>query len=210
MVSAIKRDGQPLYKLARRGITVERPPRQLKIYQLTLIDWLPPHLTIELTCSPGTYVRALARDLGQDLGCGAHLTALVRLASGDFTLSEAIELEQFSAAFTLDDEKQPKGTSGQYIGPAPEGAGSETHAPKWHALVMPIDAGLRQYPACTLNVQESRRVRSGQPLAAESIPASRDNLVRAYGESAESKLLALLRFDTDAQLWRPHKVFYPL
>ena len=84
MVSAIKRDGQPLYKLARRGISVERAARTVEIHTLTLLEWSPPNIILELTCSSGTYVRALARDLGQQLGCGAHLTALTRLASGGF------------------------------------------------------------------------------------------------------------------------------
>jgi len=91
--SALKREGQPLYKLARRGVTVEREPRPVEIYRLDLTAWEPPELTLEVVCSPGTYIRALARDLGESLGCGAHLTGLVRLASGDFRLEDAVELE---------------------------------------------------------------------------------------------------------------------
>ncbi len=94
MYSALKRDGQPLYRLARRGQTVEREPRQVEIYRLELAVWEPPELTLEVLCSPGTYIRALARDLGEVLGCGAHLTGLVRLASGDFRLEDAAELEE--------------------------------------------------------------------------------------------------------------------
>jgi tRNA pseudouridine55 synthase len=192
MVSAIKRDGQPLYKLARRGITVERRARLVQIYELTLADFFspsdetqaPPGLTLELTCSPGTYVRALARDLGQQLGCGAHLTALTRLTSGDFTLDQAIGLEQFTAAVAID---------------------------AWRAMVLPIDAGLKHFPACALGAQESRRVRSGQPLPATLIAAPKDKLCRAYAaQDADKRLLALLKFDQDARLWRPHKVFHPL
>ncbi|MGB9776288.1 MAG: tRNA pseudouridine(55) synthase TruB [Anaerolineae bacterium] len=93
MYSALKRDGQPLYRLARRGQTVEREPRPVEIYRLDLTDWEPPELTLEVLCSPGTYIRALARDLGEALGCGAHLTGLIRLASGDFRLEDAAELD---------------------------------------------------------------------------------------------------------------------
>jgi tRNA pseudouridine55 synthase len=82
-----------LYKLARQGITVEREPRLVEIHDIELLDWTPPLLTIRMTCSPGTYVRALARDLGQKLGCGAHLQDLTRLASGHFTLEKAVSLE---------------------------------------------------------------------------------------------------------------------
>ncbi len=93
MYSALKRDGQPLYRLARRGQTVEREPRRVEIYRLDLTAWEPPELTLEVLCSTGTYIRALARDLGEALGCGAHLTGLVRLASGDFRLEDAAELD---------------------------------------------------------------------------------------------------------------------
>lgn len=92
MYSALKRDGQPLYRLARRGVTVEREPRTVEIHRLDLIGWEPPCLTVEVACSPGTYIRSLAHDLGERLGCGAHMDALTRLASGDFRLEEAVPL----------------------------------------------------------------------------------------------------------------------
>lgn len=92
MYSALKRGGEPLYRLARRGVTVERPPRPVSIYRLEMTAWEPPELTLELTCSRGTYVRSLAHDLGQALGCGAHLAGLIRRASGDFHLEEAAQL----------------------------------------------------------------------------------------------------------------------
>jgi tRNA pseudouridine55 synthase len=207
MVSAIKRDGQPLYKLARRGIVVERTARPVEIYELALTDWRPPNVTIELLCSPGTYVRALARDLGKQLGCGAHLTALTRLASGSFTLSEAITLDQLAAAVSAnkgDPVKTPPS-------PGEVPVSTANHAPWWHSLVMPLDAGLKHLPACSLGVQESRRIRSGQPLPAELIRAPKDELCRAYAAGdTDRKLLALLKFDGEALLWRPHKVFDPL
>jgi tRNA pseudouridine55 synthase len=93
MYSALKREGVPLYRLARQGQVVEREARRVTIDQLYVDDWSPPHLAIEVTCSPGTYIRSLAHDLGQQLGCGAHLTALARLASGDFRLEQAVTLE---------------------------------------------------------------------------------------------------------------------
>jgi len=96
MYSAIKRGGQPLYRLARRGVTVEREPRPVEVYRLRLTAWEPPELTLEVTCSPGTYVRSLAHDLGQALGCGAYLAGLVRLASGDFRLEEAVPLDELT------------------------------------------------------------------------------------------------------------------
>jgi tRNA pseudouridine55 synthase len=204
MVSALKRQGQPLYKLARRGITVERPARSIEIFELTLTEWLSPSLTVELTCSPGTYVRALARDLGRQLGCGAHLTALTRLASGDFVLNEALRVKQFAAAVAAgnqDSVQAPSGTDLQAKKPEPG----------WHALVMPIEAGLRHFPAHTLAAHESRRVRSGQSLPANLITAPKDQLCRVYAAGdPDTRLLALLKFDKEAQVWRPHKVFHPL
>jgi tRNA pseudouridine55 synthase len=198
MVSAIKRDGQPLYKLARRGMTVQRAARPVEVYELTLTDWQPPSLTLELACSPGTYVRALARDLGLKLGCGAHLTELIRLASGSFSLSRAIELEQFNAAVaSADGAKQDSASDGQ--------------VPGWHHLVMPMDAGLKHLPACTLGTLTSRRIRSGQPLTEDQIVAPKDKVCRAYAAcDSDKKLVALLKFDDSAGLWRPHKVFHPL
>lgn len=94
MYSALKQNGVPLYKLARKGEEVERPPRQVTIFSLTvdLIDL--PHVAFSVSCSRGTYVRSLARDMGERLGCGAHLTELRRTRSGLFTLEHARTLEQ--------------------------------------------------------------------------------------------------------------------
>ncbi len=97
MYSAIKRQGRPLYTLARRGITVERQARQVRISRAELVHWAPPCATIAVTCSAGTYVRSLAHDLGQLLGCGAHLTQLARRRSGRFDLSDAVPLKELSA-----------------------------------------------------------------------------------------------------------------
>jgi tRNA pseudouridine55 synthase len=97
MYSAIKRDGQPLHRLARRGVVVAREPRPVTVHRLELVHWAPPLLTIEVDCSAGTYIRSIAHDLGLELGCGAHLAGLVRLASGDFRLEDAIPLGGLTA-----------------------------------------------------------------------------------------------------------------
>lgn len=93
MYSAIKLDGQPLYKLARQGQTVERKPREIDIASLELISFLPPFAGFRVVCSRGTYVRTLADDIGSVLGCGAALKELRRLASGPFSISDSINLE---------------------------------------------------------------------------------------------------------------------
>jgi tRNA pseudouridine55 synthase len=93
MYSSVKHGGEPLYRLARRGEEVEREPRRVLIHALVLHEYRPPDLGIEVSCSPGTYVRVLAEDLGRVLGCGAHLAGLRRTESGPFRLEDAAPVE---------------------------------------------------------------------------------------------------------------------
>jgi tRNA pseudouridine55 synthase len=94
MVSAIKKDGVPLYKLARKGLEVERKPRLVHVYQFKFSDYHKPVGHFRVACTKGTYVRSLAQDLGQKVGCGAHLLNLRRVTSGKFDVADAIEFEQ--------------------------------------------------------------------------------------------------------------------
>lgn len=98
MFSAIKRDGQPLYKLARQGQDVERAARRIEIRSLELRSFAPPFVELRVCCSRGTYIRSLADDIGADLGCGAALQELRRTASGPFEISAALSLEALEAA----------------------------------------------------------------------------------------------------------------
>jgi tRNA pseudouridine55 synthase len=93
MVSAIKKNGVPLYKLARKGIEVEREPRLIHIYNFRFTEYTEPLGKFRVACTKGTYIRSLAHDLGQKLGCGAHLTALRRSASGRFDVADALPLD---------------------------------------------------------------------------------------------------------------------
>ncbi len=93
MVSALKKDGVPLYKLARKGETVEREARSLTIHSLEITDFDPPRIGLRTRCSKGTYVRTLAHDIGAELGCGAHLSALRRTASGPFDVESAVTVD---------------------------------------------------------------------------------------------------------------------
>jgi tRNA pseudouridine55 synthase len=88
--SALKHKGVPLYKLARRGRPVQKPPRQVQIYDICVKDIDLPYVRFEVSCSAGTYIRTLAADIGKKLGCGGHLSALKRTASSGFTLDQAI------------------------------------------------------------------------------------------------------------------------
>jgi tRNA pseudouridine55 synthase len=93
MVSAIKKNGVPLYKLARKGVEVEREPRLIHIYNFRFTEYVEPIGTFKLACTKGTYVRSVAHDLGQKLGCGAHLATLRRSVSGKFDVADAQPLE---------------------------------------------------------------------------------------------------------------------
>lgn len=94
MVSAIKKDGVPLYKLARKGQEVERKPRFIHVYRFALTEWAPPLVSFEVLCTKGTYVRTLAHDVGQALGCGASLDGLRRTRSGGFDVQDALVFEE--------------------------------------------------------------------------------------------------------------------
>jgi tRNA pseudouridine55 synthase len=94
MYSAIKQDGVRLYHRARAGIEIEREPRRIRIDSLELLAFEPPHVRIAIACSKGTYVRSLVADLGNDLGCGAHMSELRRTRSGVFTLAMAHDLDR--------------------------------------------------------------------------------------------------------------------
>jgi tRNA pseudouridine55 synthase len=93
MVSAVKKDGVPLYKLARKGLEVERKPRLIHIYNFTFTGCETPTASFRLACTKGTYVRSIIHELGQKIGCGAHLATLRRLVSGKFDVEDAITLE---------------------------------------------------------------------------------------------------------------------
>ncbi len=94
MVSAVKKNGVPLYKLARKGIEVVREPRLIHVYNFRFSDYHEPVGHFRVACTKGTYVRSLAHELGQKLGCGAHLANLRRISSGKFDVANAIEFEE--------------------------------------------------------------------------------------------------------------------
>jgi tRNA pseudouridine55 synthase len=93
MVSAVKHNGERLYKLARQGITVDRPSRQVTVHALDLLEFTPPLVKLYLACSKGTYVRQVAEDVGEDLGCGACITEIRRTQVGPFSINEAVKLD---------------------------------------------------------------------------------------------------------------------
>lgn len=176
--SAIKRDGQPLYKLARQGKTVEIEARPIVIHKISLLDWKEPSLIVEVDCSPGTYIRSLAHDLGQRLGGGAYLASLVRLGSGRFDLESASSLARLEEAFRHDQES---------------------------AYLIPTDEALLDWPAMVVGADEARRVVHGQPLPGNRPGAAEATLCRAY--SMEGDFLAIMSYESDQGWWQPKKVF---
>jgi len=95
--SAIKKDGVPLYKLARKGVLLTLEPRKVEIFSLDMVQWRPPFLDLDLVCSKGAYARSLARDIGIDLGVGGRLEKLRRTASGPFTVEDSMTLDDIDA-----------------------------------------------------------------------------------------------------------------
>ena len=101
--SAVKVNGEKAYNLARRGEEVNLEPRMIDVYNLELLEWAPPEAVIDVYASSGTYVRSLANDLGNDLGVGAHLTGLRRTKNGQFTLRDAVRLQDLQESFEVGD-----------------------------------------------------------------------------------------------------------
>jgi tRNA pseudouridine55 synthase len=184
LYSALKHEGKPLYRYARAGKDVPRRPRKVTVHRLALLSFELPVIEIEVVCGRGAYVRSLAHDLGEALGCGGHLEHLTRLRSGPFTLEEAIDLDQLRASV--------------------EGGA-------WEELLNPVDRVLESWPAALLGPEHTVEACQGRPLAlavaqpklAELRP---DAPCRAY--SVEGEFLAVLRFRGGVR-WQPEKVFVP-
>jgi len=136
MHSALKRDGRPLYELARQGIEVEREARAVTIHAIDCLDFSGDRLTLRVACSKGTYIRVLAADIGQALGCGAHLAALRRTVVGDLDLGAAVTLAELEA---LDEA----GRAG---------------------CLQPVDTLLRNLPALVVEGEAADRFRHGNPV----------------------------------------------
>jgi tRNA pseudouridine55 synthase len=167
MHSALKRDGKPLYEYARAGQTVEREGRHVTIHALELLACALPDVTFRVTCSKGTYVRTLAEDIGEALGCGAHLVALRRTGVGALTLEHSVTLDALSDA-----------------------TGSERDA--W---LQPVDALLATFPSVHLDEDATRRFLHGQRLKLSQLNLSGDtknaSRVKVYG--AQGRLLGVAK-----------------
>lgn len=139
MYSALKKDGKPLYELARAGVEVEREARQVTIVSLETLSFDYPNVRLKVRCSKGTYIRTLAEDMGKALGVGAHLSSLQRTGVGELDLADAITLEQLEAIAA--DERAQK--------------------------LLPLDTLLQNCPAIELPQSEAARFVQGQRLKIE-------------------------------------------
>jgi tRNA pseudouridine55 synthase len=162
MFSAIKQDGQPLYKLARQGIEVERKARKVVIKQMELRAFRggdKPEVDIYLECSKGTYVRSIAEDLGRALGCGAHVSALRRTRAGPFSIEDSVSMT------TLEALK------------------SNEKVAEMDALLLPADSALGGLPLVRLTESGGYYIRQGQPVQVPNAPS--DGMVRVALETGE-------------------------
>ena len=180
MFSALKRDGKRLYELARKGIEVEREPRPVTVYEIELTGWRPPVATVKVDCGRGFYMRSLAQDVGQMLGCGGHLKSLVRTKTGPFHLDDAVTLEEVE---------------------------NEFENGSWADLVYDSDVALGSLRAIVAGSENGTAIRNGRPLQPDvsfqpNFPSER---CRVY--STDGKFLAIARFDSGRQRWVPDKVF---
>jgi tRNA pseudouridine55 synthase len=178
MYSAVKHQGIPLYRWARAGVELPRKARRVEFSRLEIVDWQLPLFTLEVECSKGTYIRSLAHDLGQKLGCGAHLRNLVRLRSGPFYIGDAISISKLEDAFRQG---------------------------YWSELVRSMDTAVLYLPMMTVDEEGERAIMNGRPLALAAEGDVSARLCRAY--SGDGRFIAILRYDGERGQWKPEKVF---
>ncbi|HIM37812.1 MAG TPA: tRNA pseudouridine(55) synthase TruB [Dehalococcoidia bacterium] len=179
--SALKVQGQRMYKLARAGVEVEREPRPVEIYDIRLLEFDLPKLVLEVDCGKGAYMRSLAHDLGESLGCGGHVVDLIRLSTGRFHADDSITPLQLEQAVTEDGG--------------------------WEEHLYPVDWVLKDLRSVSVGKQAENLLRNGQTvsLGPQFMDAAYLEPFRAY--SSEGRFLALVRFERPANSWRPVKVF---
>ena len=180
MYSALKRDGKRLYELARAGIEIELEARPVTVHAIRLCDWTPTVLTLEVDCGKGFYMRSLAHDIGQSLGCGGHLKTLARLRTGAFTVADALSL----------DEAEERFADGN-----------------WREVVHSPDIALRDLRALIVGNRVEEMIRNGRAfdLSGGSLQPATAERCRAY--STDGRFLATVAFDSNLRQWRPEKVF---
>lgn len=177
MYSALKRDGKPLYEYARAGIELEREAREVTIHELVLLDYATPRLRLRVTCSKGTYIRVLGEDIGEALGCGAHLESLRRTRVGTLEIGQAICLDDLENRF----------------------ADVQTPA---ELPLEPVDFLLSSFPAVMLDTVLAKRFANGQRLSVvkERIATSAEPGRRRVYDAVQSVFLGTAQLRSDGIL----------
>ena len=157
MFSALKHNGRPLYEYARQGIVIEREARPITIFELLFIDYQAPYLTLEVHCSKGTYIRTLVDDLGEALGCGAHVTMLRRVAVADYPRDKMMSWETLQQLAEQNDLAQ------------------------LDALLLPTDSAVSKLPALQLNENQSQGILFGQRIKFDN-PQNLRGKVRLFSD----------------------------
>lgn len=178
MFSALKHNGKPLYEYARQGITVEREARPITIFELNFIEYNPPYLTLEVHCSKGTYIRTLVDDLGEALGCGAHVTMLRRTAVADYPTEKMLD---WNALQSLAEQQDLSSLD---------------------ALLLPMDTAVAKLPALTLNENQTQGIGFGQRVKFDN-PNRLQGQVRLF--SHENRFLGVAVID-DNNVIRPQRL----
>ena len=178
MFSALKHNGKPLYEYARQGITVEREARPITIFELNFIEYNAPYLTLEVHCSKGTYIRTLVDDLGEALGCGAHVTMLRRTAVADYPTEKMLDWH------ALQSLAEPQDLS------------------LLDALLLPIDTAVAKLPTLTLNESQTQGIGFGQRIKFDN-PNRLQGQVRLF--SHEHRFLGVAMIDENNVI-RPQRL----
>ena len=149
MFSAVKHQGQPLYKLARQGIEVERKARSVTVYACVIEEFAGDELTLDIHCSKGTYVRTIVHELGESLGCGAHVKALRRTMAGPFGESDLVTFEMLAPSGSEPDARE-----------------------RLDARLQPVSSAVREWPQVTLTGDAAYYLRQGQPVIVPHAPTT--------------------------------------
>ena len=187
--SALKYKGKPYYELARAGIDIALESRPVTVHDITILDWQPPVVTIDITCGKGTYIRSIAHDLGQVIGCGACMKSLVRRKYGPFFIEDAISVDNLEQSYTGND---------------------------WQRYIHPIDSVLLHLKAIAVNDDTRQDIQHGrsidntfirtQTLNNHSQPEGfQETRCRAYG--LDGRFLGILLYVPETGRWKPEKVF---
>ena len=178
MFSALKHNGKPLYKYARQGITVEREARPITIFELNFIEYNAPYLTLEVHCSKGTYIRTLVDDLGEVLGCGAHVTMLRRTAVADYPTEKMLDWHALQSLAEQQD------------------------LALLDALLLPMDTAVAKLPALILNESQTQGIGFGQRIKFDN-PNRLQGQVRLF--SHENRFLGVAVIDENNVI-RPQRL----